>query len=202
MLLNQVLRIGMSHSDHDRRRYEECVRNYSADVYRFAYWLCGNRDDADDLVQETFYQAWRSIASLRDLDSSKAWLLKIARYRYAHGIRDRSRRLKTKPDLEQLENVPDVSGPDVLTKLSQQELLHRALEELDQRFKEPFLLVFLEDYSCREAADLLDIPLGTVLSRIHRARKFLRQSVRNLDSADLPEPANPKPALNIANGDL
>jgi len=184
----------MRRIDRDHRLYEELVRSHSRAVYRFAYRLCGNPDIADDLVQETFCEAWRSIRSLREPDRAKSWLFQILRYRNAHAIRDRGRRVQTRNDVEQLNQASDETGPDVLTKLSDRELLERALEALDNRYKEPFLLVFQEDFTCREAAELLNIPLGTVLSRIHRARQFMRRFLRQLDPTDEPEvvaPHNP-----------
>jgi len=99
--------------------------------------------------------------------------------------------VQTRNDVEQLNQASDETGPDVLTKLSDRELLERALEALDDRYKEPFLLVFQEDFTCREAADLLDIPLGTVLSRIYRARQFMRRFLRQLDPTDEPEVVAP-----------
>ena len=191
----------MTRIDRDRQLYEKLVRSYSGDVYRFAYRLCGDRDAADDLVQETFCEAWRSIGSLRDPARGKAWLLRIARYRNAHTVRDRSRRVWAKLDIDQLNQIPDRAGPDVLAKLSDQELLQIALEALEERYKEPFLLVFLEDFTCREAAELLDIPLGTVLSRIHRARQFLRRFIRQLDPTSEPAPVGPKQKQHETSGD-
>ena len=88
-----------------------------------------------------------------------------------------------------LADVADNAGVDVLAKLSNQELLRLALEALNEQYREPFLLVFLEDFTCRETAELLSIPLGTVLSRIHRARQFLRRFLRQLDAADEPQAA-------------
>ncbi len=181
----------MTRIDRDRRLYEKLVHSHSGAVYRFAYRLCGNPDMADDLVQETFCEAWRSIDSLRDAGRAKSWLFQILRYRNAHAIRDRSRRVQAKPDIDQLNKVSDGTGPDVLKRLSDRELLQRALEALDERYKEPFLLVFQEDFTCREAAELLNIPLGTVLSRIHRARKFMRRFLRQLDPTDEPEVVAP-----------
>ena len=106
-----------------------------------------------------------------------------------------------KLDIDQLNQIPDRAGPDVLAKLSDQELLQIALEALEERYKEPFLLVFLEDFTCREAAELLDIPLGTVLSRIHRARQFLRRFIRQLDPTSEPTPVRPKQKQHKSNGD-
>ena len=113
----------MTRIDRDRPLFEVLVRSYSADVYRFAYRLCGDRDAADDLIQETFCEAWRSIGSLRDPARGKAWLFQIARYRFAHTIRDKSRRVQAKLDIDQLNEISDRTGPDILAKLSDQELL-------------------------------------------------------------------------------
>jgi RNA polymerase sigma-70 factor (ECF subfamily) len=180
---------GMTRIDRDRRIYEDLVRSHGGNLYRFAYRLCGDADMADDLVQETFFEAWRSIHSLRDPESGRSWLFQILRHRRAHGIRDRSRRVQPTADLERLVDVADNAGVDVLAKLSNQELLRLALEALNEQYREPFLLVFLEDFTCRETAELLSIPLGTVLSRIHRARQFLRRLLRQLDAADEPQAA-------------
>jgi RNA polymerase sigma-70 factor (ECF subfamily) len=177
----------MRRIDPNHRLYEELVRSHSGAVYRFAYRLCGNPDMADDLVQETFCEAWRSIDSLREPGRAKSWLFQILRYRNAHAIRDRSRRVQANNDVDQLNQVSSETGPDVLAKMSDKELLERALEALDERYEEPFLLVFQEDFTCREVAELLNIPLGTVLSRIHRARQFMRRFLRQLDPPDEPE---------------
>lgn len=84
-------------------------------------------------------------------------------------------------DSDHLNQTADKSNSDVLAKLSNQELLQRSLDELEIRYKEPFLLVFMQGMTCREAAEVLDLPLGTVLSRIHRARQQLRGFVQQLD---------------------
>ena len=161
--------------------YEDLVRSHGGDVYRFAYRLCGERELAEDLAQETFCEAWRSIASLQDPNRGRAWLLQILRHRYAHTIRRQTRRVRARVSHEQLNEVAIRTGVDVLAQLSDQEILQQALDSLDDRFKEPFLLVFLEDFTCQAAADFLDLPLGTVLSRIHRARQQLRAAIRQLD---------------------
>ena len=174
----------MTQIDSERRLYENMVRSHASDVYRFAFRLCGKPEMADELVQETFYEAWRSIGSLRDPIRKKAWLLGILRHCYAHTIRDRERRVQLKFDVEFLNQVSDRAGSDVLERLANQELLQRALDYLDDRYKEPFLLVFQEDFTCQEVAEMLDVPLGTVLSRIHRARQSLRRRVRQLDPSN------------------
>src|SRR5688500_8764066 len=77
----------MARRDVKRTMYESWVRGYAAGLYRFALRLCGREDVAEELVQETFYEAWRSIGSLREPTSARRWLLKILRHRWAHWVR-------------------------------------------------------------------------------------------------------------------
>ncbi len=168
----------MTHARPDEQGYEQLVHDHARDLYRFAYRLCGRADWAEDLVQETFTEAWKSIASLRDVARGKAWLFRILRHRYSHAIRDQSRRIRPTANLE--DSQATAAGRDVLDLLADRELLDQALDSLSDAFKQPFLLVFGQDLTCQEAAEVLDIPLGTVLSRIHRARVILRQRLREL----------------------
>ena len=165
----------------DREFYEELVSSHARALYQFAYRLCGTKDKADDLVQETMYHAWRSISSLRDKKRGRAWLLQILRNRYKHLMRTQSRRIKTDADAGQIDRADEQAGEDLLAKISNQELLQRSLDSLEDCYKEPFLLVFMQDMTCRETAEFLDLPLGTVLSRIHRARIQLRRQMQHLD---------------------
>ncbi len=173
----------MSRIDQDRQLYETLVRLHAAEIYRYVLRLCGDRDVADDLVQETFCEAWRSIGSLKEPQHAKAWLFGIARHRNAHRVRRRTRRIRTDNE-SQIEGMTDQAGPDILERLSDQNLLQTALNGLEDRYKEPFLLVFLEDFTCREVSEMLELPLGTVLSRIHRARQMLRRTLRQLDPTE------------------
>lgn len=165
----------------NRELYEDLVRSHARDVYRFAFRLTGSSHKAEDLVQETLYHAWRAMDSLRDHGRARAWLLQILRHRYHHWLRTKSRRVPTINDSDQLLDLPEHAHANALTRLSNQELLQRALNELKIQYKEPFLLVFMQGMTCREAAESLDLPVGTVLSRIHRARIRLRGLVHQFD---------------------
>jgi RNA polymerase sigma-70 factor (ECF subfamily) len=158
-----------------RALYGVWVRDYSADVYRCAFRLCGHADCAEELTQEVFFEAWRSIDSLRDAAKARVWLLSILRHRYMHWLRDRKRHPaqagSAHGEVGALVSQEDQPGEI----MARQESLRAALDALEDHYKVPFLLVFLEGLTCQEAADFLDIPLGTVLSRIYRARQFLRQ---------------------------
>jgi len=155
-----------------RKVYETWVRDHAADLYRMAYRLCGEAETAEDLVQEMFYHAWKDMARLRETAKARAWLYQILRHRYAHWVRSRTRRLPAASSDQGAERLDP--RPSALTRLSHQEQLQRVLDELDDTLKAPLLMVFLEGMTCQEAAEVLDIPLGTVLSRIHRARQRLR----------------------------
>jgi len=155
-------------------RYAEWVDRWSTDLYRFAHRLCGRADLAEDLVQETFYHAWRSMHTLRETDRARAWLYQILRHRWSHYVRGESRRPNATAPLDAVAERADDGPHDPLEQMVRHETLQLALNELDERYRMPLLLVFLEGRTCKEAAAALDVPLGTVLSRIHRARKHLR----------------------------
>ncbi len=157
-----------------RALYEGWVRDFAADLYRCAVRLTGQHDAAEELVQETFYEAWRSIHSLRDPEKARAWFFKILGHRYMHWVRDRVRGRERHAADEAEARHADTGEALPVDVLARQEVLQAALNDLDQQHKMPFLLVFLEGMTCQQAADMLDMPLGTVLSRIHRARQFLR----------------------------
>jgi RNA polymerase sigma-70 factor (ECF subfamily) len=170
--------------------YESWVREYAADLYRCAFRLIGRVDAAEEVVQESFYEAWRSIDSLRDPARAKPWLLKILRHRYAHWVRDETRRPKTgvAPGFEGNNLSSGAEEPGDM--MARREWLQAALDALDDRYKVPFILVFLEGFTCEQVSDFLNLPLGTVLSRIHRGRQFLREYLKR-------ESRTPQPTLRI-----
>lgn len=155
-------------------QYERWVREHSAELYCFAFRLCGNADTAEDLVQETFYHAWKDIDKLRHHDKARAWLFQMLRHRHAHWLRALSRRPSIVESTDGQMTYAEASDAAPLQVLVDRESLQAALDTLDHRFKLPLLMVLLEGLTCREAANRLDLPLGTVLSRIYRARRHLR----------------------------
>lgn len=163
-----------------RALYESWMRDFSADIYRCAFRMCGDADCAEELTQEVFFEAWRSIGSLRDAAKARSWLLSILRHRYMHWLRDRKREARGGQRVDPERLISDGEPADEM--LARQDALQAALDSLEDHYKVPFLLVFLEGMTCQDAAEFLDVPLGTVLSRIYRARRLLRQ---NLQDADL-----------------
>lgn len=148
-------------------QFEALVQAYSADLYRFAFWLCRNRTMAEDLVQETYLRAWRALASLRSEDSAKGWLLTILRNEHVR-LR-RQRRHETELDEpEKLEAIPD-EAPDAETML-----LRQALARLPEEYREPLLLQVIGGFSAQEIGRIIDASVPAVLTRLFRARQKLR----------------------------
>lgn len=158
-----------------RQRYQRWVADWSRELYGLAYRLCGQAEVAEDLVQETFYHAWRSVDTLKQPDRARAWLFQILRYRWSHYVRAEGRRPHRGPALDAISEPVDPEPSAPLERMARRESMQLTLNELEERYRLPLLMVFVEGLTCREAAAELEIPLGTVLSRIHRARKFLRE---------------------------
>ncbi len=146
-------------------RFEALVNAWSGDLYRFAFWLCRDRDKAQDLVQETFLRAWRALGSLRDEKAAKSWLITILRREHARGFERYSPELAD-TDLENIAAERNEST-DVL-------LMRRELAALSEEYREPLLLQVLGGYSCEEIAQMMDLSTGAVMTRLFRARRKLR----------------------------
>ncbi len=148
-------------------------------AHRFARWLCRSSGDADDIVQEAFLRAFRGFDSLRSADV-KAWLLTIVRNCYATAMQ-RQRRRATVPlpehHEEALQSAPDEAGPDPESLSAADEerrRLGRLIAALPEEQREVLVLREMEDMSYREIAAVTQVPIGTVMSRLARARAALR----------------------------
>jgi RNA polymerase sigma factor (sigma-70 family) len=148
-------------------------------AYRFARWLCRSPSDADDIVQEAFLRAFRAFDSLRGGDS-KAWLFTIVRNCHATARQQEQRRatLPLPEDHEaQLRAAADDSNPDPANLSAADEerrTLGRLMARLPDEHREVLLLREMEDMSYREIAAVTRVPMGTVMSRLARARAALR----------------------------
>lgn len=163
-------------TNQQRELFRRLVHDHMAELYRFAFWQTRNAETAEDLVQEAYLEAWRSIGQLRQPERGRAWILQILRHRFLHWLRSKHRRPEVVADLEVLEHHGE-SKSDLARDIGSRVDLERAMGRIDDRYRETFLLVFLQGFSCREAAEILEVPLGTVLSRIHRARGALREQL-------------------------
>ena len=160
-------------SDAGRLRFERLVAPWRDDLYRYAFWLSRDPDLAEDVVQEAMLRAFRSLDSLKDEGSVKAWLLTIARREHAR-VYER-KRLETQ-DIDELsaaESALIASGDD-----TDIEDMRQAIFRLEEGFREPLMLQVMFGLSTEEIAEAMDLKQGAVLTRLHRARKKLIEQVR------------------------
>ncbi len=158
--------------------------NYEA-LYRYAYRLSGSNADAEDLTQDTFCKAQASFAQLRDRSRARPWLFSILRNAYLHRVRE-----DRQQTCVSLEGIGDVAEPlpGSLPAIDP-ELLQQALNELTEVYRTPIILYYFEDFSYRDIAEQMDLPIGTVMSRLARAKAFLRN--RLLSPGDAVEAGGP-----------
>jgi RNA polymerase sigma-70 factor (ECF subfamily) len=150
--------------------FNRLVTDHGPALYGLAYRMVGDRHEAEDVVQETYRSAWKSRRLFESGRSERAWLAAILRRRAADRWRrrDPAVRLGVAPQLE-----PGRDDLDPLRNEYTDEMQH-ALDRLSDQLREALLLVVVAELTHQEAADLLGVPLGTVLSRVSRARKRLR----------------------------
>ena len=148
----------------------ELIDAHYDSLYRYAYRLSGSAADAEDLTQEAFGKALARLSQLRDPDRAKGWLFRILRNAYLHRVRD-DRRHRT-VSLDSVGDLPD--DTDDPTPAVDPAKLQEALNDLDESFRTPVILFYFEDFSYRDIADQMDLPMGTVMSRLARAKAYLR----------------------------
>ena len=169
------------HGNTKQQRYESLVAALYQDVYRYAFWLCKNQPLAEDLVQETFLRAWRSLESLQNDKAAKAWLFTILRRENAR-LYERYR-----PDLVDIEDQAIAEkGDQEPDSQMDRELLHNAINRLDSDYREPLMLQVVGGFSGKEIADILELNNNTVMTRLFRARSKLKQEF-GLNADDLDE---------------
>jgi RNA polymerase sigma-70 factor (ECF subfamily) len=155
------------------RSVQKLVEDHYLSLYRYAYRLSGSAADAEDLTQETFCKAQAQFGQLRDPSRAKGWLFSILRNAFLH--RARSVPQHTVP----LDSVGDVAEPlpAPLPEVDP-ERLQQALNELPEVFRTPIILYYFEDFSYRAIAEQMDLPIGTVMSRLARAKAYLRSRLQ------------------------
>jgi RNA polymerase sigma-70 factor, ECF subfamily len=170
----------------DRVRFEEDALEFADQVYRVARRLVGSREEAEDLVQETYARAFRSWRSYTPGTNLRAWLLRIL----TNLNIDRGRRVQRSPDTQPLEEgdyylankVAEAQGEQaleqdrVVEQLSQDSIVN-ALSGLSHDFRDVVVLVDIGEFSYADAAQILDVPIGTVMSRLHRGRRQLKSKL-------------------------
>ncbi len=158
-------------------RFEQVVLPHLDAAYNMARWLTRNAPDAEDVVQEACLRAFKSFASFRGGDG-RPWLIAIVRNTcYTWMQRNRSRELATPFDEMDVVDSEGCNPEELLMRGADVKLLTRALEDLPVEYREVLVLRELEGLSYKEIADVADVPIGTVMSRLSRARNRLQQSL-------------------------
>lgn len=162
----------------DNQAIGELVNRHYAVLYRFAYRLTGNATDAEDLTQQTFLTAQRKIHQLREKDHSRSWLFTIARNGFLKSLRSQPTGTPVS-----LDAVGEPEQPDNFDVPVDSERLQAALNELTEEFRIPLILYYFKDFSYKDIARQMELPMGTVMSRLARGKAFLRR--RLADTAEV-----------------
>ena len=170
--------------ERDRLRFEEEALELADHVYRVARRLVSTREEAEDLVQETYARAFRAWRSYTPGTNLRAWLLRIL----TNLNIDRGRREQRTPDIESIDNeefalfrkldngAAEEDVEHLVERLSQDAVV-QALSAVPHHFREVIVLVDIGDFTYQDAAQILDIPIGTVMSRLHRGRRILKREL-------------------------
>ena len=170
-----------------REDFTNDAMQHAPQLFSTAMRMTRNRSDAEDLVQETFIKAWRSFATYQQGTNLRAWLFRIMTNTYINKYNAQQR----KPTETELDDVEELflykrlgsvdqsqlsqSAEDQMLSLFTDDEVKKALEELPEQFRIPVLMSDVEGFSYREIAEILEIPLGTVMSRLHRGRKAMQK---------------------------
>jgi len=157
--------------DNKHSQFEALVRACSSDLYRYAYWLCKQSSLAEDLVQEACLRAWKSLHTLQDVNSARAWLMTIVRNEFYRHCKKNNKRVQDwdeqiESQLSMLSYDKDAST-DIMA-------LRQAIERLPDEYREPLVLQVDGGFSGDEIADITGVTRNTVMTRVFRARQKLR----------------------------
>jgi len=179
----------------DQALFAELAMPFMASLYSAALRMTRNASDAEDLVQETYLKAYRGFGSFQEGTNLKAWLYRILTNTFINSYRARRRR----PEESELDDVEDLylyrrlGGLEAVSagRSAEEEVLEHftesevkdAVEALPEQFRMAVLLADVEGFSYKEIAEILDVPIGTVMSRLHRGRRMLQKTLHDFGAA-------------------
>jgi len=184
---------------------------YAPQLYSAALRMTRNSSDAEDLVQETYLRAYRSYASFEQGTNLRAWLFRILTNQYINTYRAKQRR-PIETDVDDVEDLylyhrisnlgaASRSAEDTLFEMFTDDEVKTALEELPEAFRIPVLLADVEGFSDKEIAEILDVPSGTVMARLHRGRKARHKKLYDFaEQRGLVEANDSQPVKGPSNG--
>lgn len=154
------------------KTFDGWVIEYTPLLYRIAYWWTGSTSEAEELTQEAFFQAYKSRETLRDIGAVKAWLVKILRFCFTRELR-RQKSASTVP-LDAAFELEGGEGADL-----EAIALRGVLQNLEEHYRDIVVLFYFQELSYKEIAEVMDIPIGTVMSRLSRGRQLLHEKLRS-----------------------
>jgi RNA polymerase sigma-70 factor, ECF subfamily len=169
--------MGMSAADPRPDRFDELAMPLFDQLYNFAQWLTKNREDAEDLVQETYAKALKGFGSFQPGTNFRAWMYRILRNTFLTSRTGLRMTAMTSFDAEEITSeaaVEKATPETIFITRSNSQLLVTALDDLPVHYREILVLCEVEEMSYREISETLSIPIGTVMSRLSRARQSLR----------------------------
>jgi len=181
-----MVRFGAAPSQGYQAGFEELAMPLFDSLYNFARWMVQNSNDAEDLVQETYLKALRSFASFQPGTNFRAWMFQILRNSFLSSRSKLERRITVALDPEEdgHELAVDTETPEtILMNRFSSQLVQSAIDGLPVHYRETLLLCEVEEMSYQEIAEMQSIPIGTVMSRLARARKSVRESLLNAPGA-------------------
>ena len=174
--MNEILLISRARGG-DREAFGALVEQYRDNVYRLAYRMCGNAYDADEAAQEAFVAAWRALPNFRGDAKFSTWLYRLTT-NAAIDVMRREKRHQTVGDGEMVDLADDADSPqETVERTEQQEAMQKALATLSEEYREVLLLRYMEELDYAEIAEVLQLPSGTVKSRINRAKAALKTAL-------------------------
>lgn len=157
--------------------YGELMKRYEAKLLRYVTYVLGGDYASADVVQETFIKAYINLRSYKSKYSFSAWIYRIA-HNTAINVAKKNKRYVALPDAETIDSLPEFSVPDTLADEVDQALLGKNLQssfmKLSPKYREPLLLNLVEGYAYQEIADILQLPINTVATRIRRAKQQMQ----------------------------
>jgi len=160
------------------RSFELTVWPHLRAAHNFARWLVRNNHDAEDIVQESFLNAYKALDTFRGGDA-RVWMLAIVRNTAMNFLRRRKPGVTVNWSIQEHEPQDHAPNPErTLLEQSRREQVHRAISNLDPDFREVVVLREIEELSYKEIASVLNIPIGTVMSRLSRGRNLLLEELR------------------------
>lgn len=149
-----------------RRRFDRLVAGLQGELFSYAFWLCRDRQLAEDVLQEALLRAWRGFSGLEDEGKARQWMVTIVRREF---LRAREKRRDEPVDPVDLDQLPGEGEDPMVTELRQ------AIFRLEDNYREPLMMQVLMGYTAEEIGGALDMTPGAVLTRLHRAREKLKE---------------------------